>query len=100
MASSSLRTQTETFGSALWATTRGKFFGVTFTKRSDGQERRMVCRLGVRPKNPKLTEEQAAKRREQNLDNGLVTVWDTVARNYRSIPVDGVKQIRFRGLVL
>jgi hypothetical protein len=60
----------------------------------------MVCRLGVRPKNPKLDAVRAEKRRQQNLDNGLVCVWDTVARNYRSIPVDAVLEIRFRGMIL
>lgn len=80
--------------------TKGRCFGVTFTKRTDGTERRMIARLGIRNKSPKLAPERAEARRQQNLDNGLVTVWDTVARNYRSIPVDGVTEIRFGGMVL
>ena len=89
---------TTNFEAAVNSLARGTFFGVTFVKRTDNTIRDMVCRTGVRVKNPKLTPQEAQERRERNLSKGLITVWDAQVREYRSIPVINVLRLKVRGL--
>lgn len=70
----------------------GKFFKVTFIKRSGAhEERTMLCRGGV---------SRYLKGGEPAYDphsKKLVWVYDMQAHGYRSIPVEGVKRIQYRG---
>jgi hypothetical protein len=68
---------------------RGRFFGCTFTKRSTSETRRMWARFAVvgAPKGP-----------HRNRDD-LLVVWDHHKRAYRSIPVDGLTELRIDGRV-
>lgn len=67
----------------------GKFFAVEFRKKTDGETRRMVARLGVRKF------QQGAGRYEKP---GLVCVWDLVARQYRSFYINSLRRLRFDGV--
>jgi len=80
--------------------TFGKFFRVVFTKRTNGEERTMDCRIGVGKfaKGVGLPFSPA--------ERGLVSVWDLRAYEtekdgdpgYRFIPLENVKRIKFRGI--
>lgn len=71
----------------------GKIFSVTFTRRMNGEERKMVCRTGVKkylkggeaPYNPS--------------EKGLLCVFDMESRGYRSIPVDEIKHLKANGQI-
>ncbi len=68
--------------------TKGKIFTVTFTKRSDGEERMMNCRLGVKkylhggelPYHPD--------------DYDLIPVFDLKKKLYRMISADNLKSLK------
>lgn len=68
---------------------RGRFFGCTFTKHQTGETRTMWARFAVvgSPKGP-----------HRNRDD-LIVVWDHHKRGYRSIPVEGLTQLRIDGRV-
>lgn len=69
----------------------GKFTRVDFIKRTNGAHRRMLCRTGVK----------------KNLSGGpppydmghhnLISVWDVQKGAYRTIPVEGILEIKARG---
>lgn len=69
----------------------GTIFRATFTKRTTGEERTMVCRLRVRRNlsgrglsfNPKT--------------KGLLVVWDLQKQGYRMIPLDALHSLKIRG---
>lgn len=69
----------------------GKFFSVRFVKRTDGSVREMTCRQGVKVhlKGGPPAYDFAANR--------LLPVWDTVAAGYRSIPVEGITDVKIAG---
>ena len=69
----------------------GRLFSCTFTKRSDGSERRMVARLGVAKGLKGGAPAYDASSRD------LLTVWDMSAGGYRSIPVEGVRRLKCGG---
>lgn len=75
----------------------GTFFGVEFVKRTNGELRKMVCRLGVSPKPPKLTIQEAQARRTRTLQQGLLTVWDAQKKAFRHVPVDAIRRLQLRG---
>lgn len=67
------------------------FFRVVFRKRSTGERREMVCRLGVG---------RGVSGRGMSYDpveKGLLTVWSVRDEGFRSIPIDGILSIRIRG---
>lgn len=67
------------------------FVGVTFIKRSNGKERKMVFRLGVtKGLTGKGARYDAAKK-------GLLTVYDVQAKGWRSVPLDAVLSVRSKG---
>lgn len=71
--------------------THGRIFSIKFVKRSTGEERKMVCRTGVK---------SALKGGEPSYDageKGLITVFDMQKNGYRSIPKEGIKQILISG---
>lgn len=88
--------------------TGGKFFSVTFTKRTNGQLRTMTCRTGVH----KFLIGEAGKGQQYDPDDvDLICVWDPASykpenkdedekgdAGYRSINLRTVASITFRGM--
>tara|TARA_R100000789_G_C2991995_1_gene146368 strand:+ start:609 stop:926 length:318 start_codon:yes stop_codon:yes gene_type:complete len=66
------------------AKTNGKFFSVTFIKRTDGSKRKMLCRTGVK----KYTNGEGLKYSPN--DKGLIPVYSLHDKGYRSIPINGI----------
>jgi len=71
---------------------KGKFFTVVFTKRTTGEVRKMNCRTGV---SKGVTGIGKAYDPEEK---GLVTVWDTQAKNFRSINLEGIITVTSQGV--
>ena len=69
----------------------GRFMGVTFVKRGDNTVRMMNCRRGVK-KGIKAGGTAKDRRRR-----GLYTVYDMVAKGWRSINISGIHMIRMNG---
>jgi hypothetical protein len=69
----------------------GQIFSVEFIKRTTGELRRMVCRLGVKKHLRGGT--AAYDAREHN----LLTVFDMEKNGYRSIPVEAVLSLTVHG---
>lgn len=67
---------------------KGKFFSVLFTKRTTGEDRKMVVRMGV----VKGTKGQKMAYNPKKYD--LITVFDVAADHHKTIPVDGLKYIK------
>ncbi len=72
-------------------TSGGRFVSLVFTKRSDGSEREMLCRLHVKKH---LTGGGSAY---NFADKGLIPVWDRHAEEYRVIPTEGITRVMIRG---
>jgi len=73
------------------AKNNGKFFGVTFEKRTTGEIRDMSCRFGVK---------NNLKGKGKTYDPAklnLVCVWDMQKKGYRNIPLEGIRSIRLGG---
>ena len=68
--------------------TKGKFFGVTFTK-ADGSKRLMNCRTGVHK------HANGGTLKYNPSDRGNVIVYDMQVGGYRTIKVDRIRSIRF-----
>jgi hypothetical protein len=66
----------------------GKFFTVTFVKRSNGEIRKMNCRTGVR-KNL-----LSGELRFNPAEKGLKNVYDVRKHNYRFISLENIKRIK------
>lgn len=66
-----------------------KFFAVTFKKKTNGEKRRMIARLGVR---------KYQQGRGRPAKPGLVCVWDLVARQYRSFYINSLRRLKFSGV--
>ena len=71
--------------------TKGKFFSVTFTKRTTGEKREMTCRL-------KVTKHlKGGKRKYNPFQKGLITVFDMAKESYRNINVNTVEKVVIGG---
>lgn len=66
----------------------GKMFAVKFWKRSTGELREMVCRLGVKSKLRGGELPYDAKEKK------LIPVYDMVKQDYRAIPVEGLVALK------
>lgn len=82
--------------------TKGKFFRVIFTKRTNGELREMDCRTGV----AKFVKGKEGKgKMYEPQDKDLICVWDLRAyepngdTGYRSINLRTVKEVHFAGQV-
>ena len=71
--------------------TNGKFFSVKFRKRSTGEIREMVCRLGV------IRGVTGAGHKFDPDALGLITVWDALELAFRMIPVEGLLAVKCGG---
>ena len=69
----------------------GTIFSVEFIKRSNGELRKMVCRLGV--KKHLRGGDKAYDAKHHN----LLTVFDMEKGGYRSIPVDAIQRLCVNG---
>lgn len=69
----------------------GRIFGVSFIKRTTGELRTMSCRLGVK----KFL--RSGKMAYSPSERQLLTVFDMVAKGYRSIPLEGVQSVKVGG---
>lgn len=73
----------------------GTFFAINFIKRSNGQERKMLCRLGVKK------DRIDGQPRYDPAMHSLIFVYDIQNQAYRSIPLDSVVgPIRARGQLI
>ena len=70
---------------------KGKFFTIEFTKRSTGEHRVMTATTNYQKH---LKGGQASY---DFIEKGLLPVWDTKAKGFRSIPLDSVLVIRAKG---
>ena len=71
--------------------TNGQFFTVTFYKRSTGEERTMNCRLGVKK------HLQGGEKRYSDKEKQLITVYSVDSKGYRTIPIEGLTQLKVAG---
>lgn len=88
--------RTESISDVIRDLAGGTIFSVVFVKRSDGERREMVCRLGTASK-VKGDEGQGPSYNAS--DKGLLPVWDMQKNGWRSIPLEGIEQIKIRGEV-
>lgn len=70
--------------------TKGRFFTVLFQK-ADGTMRKMTARVGVNKHKKGLF---TGNDKAPSKDRGLITVWDSVAQEYRSIRLTRVHEVR------
>jgi len=71
----------------------GTIFSVGFIKRTNGEFRHMICRLGVHSK----LSGSGGDRSYDPISRGLITVYDIAKQAYRTIPVDQIVWIKVRG---
>jgi molybdenum cofactor biosynthesis enzyme len=69
----------------------GKLFSLVFVKRTTGEEREMVCRLGVTSKL------KGGVKAYNAAEHNLITVYDMQKSGYRSIPVENVLRAKVNG---
>lgn len=68
--------------------TGGRFFRVSFVKRTNGERREMLCRIGV------TKHLRGGDRAYEPSEHNLATVFDVQKKAYRSIPLDGLISFR------
>lgn len=66
----------------------GKFFTVTFNKRSDGAKRVMNARTNV------VKHLKGGKQKYDPAKYKLLTVYDVISKGYRMIPIDGIINLK------
>jgi len=69
--------------------TNGKIFRVVFSRRSDGRQREMVCRIGVK------AHQTGGTLKFNPISRGLFSVYDVRKRAYRFIPLENVICVKF-----
>jgi len=69
----------------------GAIFSVEFIKRSNGELRKMVCRLGVKK------HLRGGDKAYDSKQHNLLTVFDMEKEGYRSIPVDAIQRLSVNG---
>lgn len=73
-------------------------FSCRFIKRTTGEERLMVCRLGVTKHLSNGEGEAKQERAYDPIDKGLLPVWDMQKQAYRSISLDSILSIKIAGV--
>ncbi len=71
----------------------GKFFSVTFRKRTTNEMRTMQCRSGV------VKHLKRGSKSYDDAEKGLLTVFSTDANGYRSVPIDAIERLVSHGVV-
>ncbi len=69
----------------------GRTFSIWFIKRTNGELRKMVCRLGVKK------HLKGGKKAYSTKAHNLLTVFDMQSKGYRSIPVDAIQRLSVNG---
>ena len=69
----------------------GAIFSVEFIKRSNGELRKMVCRLGV------TKHLRGGEKAYDAKQHNLLTVFDMEKEGYRSIPVESIQKLTVNG---
>jgi hypothetical protein len=82
---------TENQAETLIRNSGGVILTVEFHKRKTFEYRKMLCRMGVR-KNITGT-----GRSYSDTSAGVVTVWDVNKDNWRTVPLEGIFRIKYRG---
>ena len=68
---------------------KNRFFSVDYIK-ADGTRRKIVCRFGVK-------KYIKADSRHITQNNGVITVYDMIKKNYRSLRLDRIQSITVAG---
>src|ERR1700733_1793038 len=74
--------------------TEGKIFSIKFIKRTTGELREMVCRTGVK----KHLVENPTRPGLDFVRHDLIPVFDMKVGAYRSIPIEGIREIKIEGV--
>lgn len=69
----------------------GKIFSVSFVKRSTGETRHTVCRLGVK------SHLKGGTKKFDDKEKNLLTVFDVQKKGYRSIPLENIISAKIHG---
>lgn len=72
----------------------GKIFSIKFRKRTNNEIREMVCRQGVK----KDLVETPSRPPVNFKAHGLIPVYDMQKQAYRSIPIEGILEIKIEGV--
>jgi hypothetical protein len=75
------------------AVSDGKIFSVEFIKRTTGERRHMVARLGVK------SHLKGGTKSFDDREKNLLTVFDVQKNGYRSIPLDAIIRVKIGGRV-
>jgi hypothetical protein len=70
----------------------GRMFSVEFVKRSTGEVRVMLCRLGV------TKHLRGGEPAYDFAEKGLLSVWSVKDKGYRAVSVEGVKRVKVKGV--
>lgn len=71
----------------------GLIFSIRFIKRTTGELREMVCRQGVKKGLVEIPSRDGVDWKQ----HGLIPVWDMGLKAYRSIPIEGIREIKVEG---
>jgi hypothetical protein len=69
----------------------GRIFSVEFIKRTTGEKRLMVCRLGVK------SHLKGGTKKFDDKEKNLLTVFDVQKKGYRSIPLENIISVKIHG---
>jgi len=72
----------------------GKIFGIHFIKRSNSELRTMSCRGCTKSSWDKT---DSKPKQSSGKNHELVTVFDMNRKDYRSVPLEGIRQISMQG---
>lgn len=73
--------------------TNGRFFSIKFEKRTTGEIREMLCRTGVTSHLVAVPSKEGLNFKKHN----LIPVFDVKKEEYRSIPIEGITEIKIEG---
>lgn len=71
----------------------GQIFSVVFVKRTTGEIREMVCRIGV------TSHLRGGVKKFNDKEKNLLTVFDVQKNGYRSIPLENIIRVKIKGVV-
>lgn len=69
----------------------GHIFSVEFVKRTTGEERHMLCRIGVK------SHLKGGTKKFSDTEKNLLTVFDVQKNGYRSIPLENIIRVKING---
>lgn len=69
----------------------GHIFSVDFIKRTTGEQRHMLCRIGVK------SHLKGGTKKFSDTEKNLLTVFDVQKNGYRSIPLENIIRVKING---